>query len=367
MRQLLHLCITFDHELFFGENYYSDEEILIKPTSKIVDILDKYNIKATFFTDVCSIDMHKNLCLDEYPALMEEQLKDLIKRGHDVQLHIHSNWYKSKFINKKWEFDTESFRIHTYGFEPKSKEKITANNIIKKGKEYLENILKPIDANYKCVAYRAGGFCIQPESELFKVLYDNNIRIDSSVAKGLHTESNTLKYSFLNMPKKINWWVSPEEGIEIDSKNREESLFEIPIGTINRKPQKWFISKKNIPYKKMERRGTYISTNVVEKKQNLLVKIINRIKSAWNMPLVLSLDTYRADTLYKMVSDYLIHNNCVKNDYYIAVIGHPKLIIGERLETLEEFVKMVTDKMPLVKFSTMQDVYKFEILKEDKK
>ena len=47
MRKIL---ITLDYELFFGQSG-SIEKSIIEPTEKLLSILDRFNIKASFFVD----------------------------------------------------------------------------------------------------------------------------------------------------------------------------------------------------------------------------------------------------------------------------------------------------------------------------
>ena len=51
---MLHLCLTFDYELFFAHTDFSEQDVLFKPTERILDLLDEYDIKATFYADTAS-------------------------------------------------------------------------------------------------------------------------------------------------------------------------------------------------------------------------------------------------------------------------------------------------------------------------
>lgn len=53
-------------------------------TEQILDILDKYNIKATFFVIGCTITVDG-----------EEYLKEMVKRGHTLGIHTFSHNYKN--------------------------------------------------------------------------------------------------------------------------------------------------------------------------------------------------------------------------------------------------------------------------------
>ena len=55
----MYLSITFDYELFFGNNIGSYDDVLFEPTYNLIDALEKKGVSATFFADVCSVPMSK--------------------------------------------------------------------------------------------------------------------------------------------------------------------------------------------------------------------------------------------------------------------------------------------------------------------
>lgn len=84
---MLNICFTADHELFHGRNDANEEEIVIIPTYKLMNVLEEYEIPLCLMTDVCSIMRYRELRIDStYASMMDEQLRYAITRGHDVQL-----------------------------------------------------------------------------------------------------------------------------------------------------------------------------------------------------------------------------------------------------------------------------------------
>ena len=59
---MMYLSITFDYELFFGNNYGSYDDVLFEPTYMLIDELNKKGVSATFFADVCSTLAAENCC-----------------------------------------------------------------------------------------------------------------------------------------------------------------------------------------------------------------------------------------------------------------------------------------------------------------
>ena len=46
------IYLTFDYELFFGEETGTVEKCLIQPTNDLLDLCERYSISMTFFVDV---------------------------------------------------------------------------------------------------------------------------------------------------------------------------------------------------------------------------------------------------------------------------------------------------------------------------
>ena len=216
---MLHILITFDYELYFKKNLVSSEEILFNPTQKICQILDSKKVKGVFFADVCSVWQHNKYSLNNYSKMFEEQIRFLSLQGHDIELHIHPHWLKSEYCNKEWNFAEEYYTLDS--FINKNEFSLDYNNIISKGIDYLENTIKPVNKNYKVLAYRGGGYSLQPYSLLIKSLVNNNIIFDSSVAMYQKSLDYSIqKYDYTNLPQKLNYYLSPNVELHKSDSNK---------------------------------------------------------------------------------------------------------------------------------------------------
>ena len=96
------LILTIDYEVFLGDETGNLREVLIEPTYQLMEILRLNGSKMTVFWDIMHYDALCRLS-KEYPRLKEEQLlieqqiKDLVAEGHDVQMHIHPHWLDAKY------------------------------------------------------------------------------------------------------------------------------------------------------------------------------------------------------------------------------------------------------------------------------
>ncbi|MDJ0304950.1 hypothetical protein [Dehalobacter sp.] len=354
---MLNLCITCDHEIYFGDNYLSEDEVVIKPTNRLCEVLDKYSVKATFFTDVCSIFRYKELHMMEYPHAMENQLQGLINSGHDVQLHVHPHWYNSDYINGCWQFDKNSYRIHTFGFD--NTNLINANTIIREGKNYLLNLLTSINSDYRCIAYRAGGLCLQPEKDLIEALRTNGIHIDSSIIKGVFANTDAQYYSYLQVPQILNWWIDPNTGISIEAReDYQQNIFEVPIGSLSSPVRSRLLARKNKRSFIISEpsRGGYMPISFIAlKPDNRIERFFHKVNST----LTFSFDSYCAEVLLRILDEYLGKNDCYRNELFLSIICHPKILRNEHLKQIDLFIRSVINKYNQVRFVTMQDVDQF--------
>ena len=96
----MNITLTLDYELYFGKETGTVYKSIIKPTEKLLSVLDRYNIKAVFFVDVGFIKRLDFFSTD-HPELRKDyelitsQLNQLSRQGHDLQLHIHPHWENS--------------------------------------------------------------------------------------------------------------------------------------------------------------------------------------------------------------------------------------------------------------------------------
>jgi hypothetical protein len=145
--------LTFDHELPLGSLNTSCEKALFEPTQKVMDLADKHEIKVTLFTDILCAQRYKDWDAANFYAPYKQQLQYAIKKGHDVQLHIHPHWLTSGYKNGTF-LPSNDFALSNF------KNDIQFGGIIRLSIRNLKEICTPIDNGYNCIAYRAGGYNI---------------------------------------------------------------------------------------------------------------------------------------------------------------------------------------------------------------
>jgi hypothetical protein len=184
--------LTLDYELFFGKSGTALNSLL-KPTKYLLDVLDKINGKATFFVDTMYLMLLRDSKKPRHHFVykqLEEQLINIICKGHRIELHLHPHWLDAYSNTEEWTFPSyEHYKLNSL-----SSEKI--GELFKQGTDLLNDIAHNIDPGYSVVAFRAGGYCIKLFDVLKKHFIWNNIKIDSSVIPLMKIDGNVHKFDY---------------------------------------------------------------------------------------------------------------------------------------------------------------------------
>ena len=311
------ILITLDYELFFGSKVGTVENCILTPTAKLLKILDRYEIKATFFVDSGYLVKLEEL-KEQFPILEKEykaicsQIKTLDRDGHSIQLHIHPHWEDSTFDGKRWNMNTKRFRLHQFS-------ETEIDNIVYRYKKVLTNIVGD-----KVFAYRAGGWSIQPFSKIKNALKKHNIYLDSTLFKNGKNDSHTHYFNFENMPNKTEWRFEDDPLEE-----KEDGFFkEIPISDYRLSPLFFW---KLVYFKKFggEEHKTFGDGSATGGSQFDKLRMLTRYTHS-----VVSIDGYKSSFLERAYQSFLKRRDC-KN---FVIIGHPKSISEYSLKKLEEFI-----------------------------
>ncbi|PCI58026.1 MAG: hypothetical protein COB45_01725 [Gammaproteobacteria bacterium] len=325
----MNIHLTLDYELFFGLKSGTVQKCIIEPTQKLLTIVDKYDIKVTFYVDIGYLATAFRLGVDTDNAnLVIEQLQQLNKSGHDLQLHIHPHWEDAKFIEGKWVFDMARYKLVDFSKEQASK-------IISRYVGMFEQLNLP-----KPIAYRGGGWCIQPFDHIQEALKNNGIKVDSTVYAGGKNSSSIQGFDFRGTPQKNSWRFS-ENPLKVDDHG---DFYELPIADVAVTP---FFYWKFVFVKKMATNihkafGDGIA--VAPSKNQILKMLIFPSKS------VASIDGYKSILLNKAFKYRLIKFG-VNSDF--VLIGHPKAFTKFSLEKIASFIDEHSDH----KFLTVSGWY----------
>lgn len=207
----LKIAFTLDYEIF-GDGSGSTLEEQVIPTDYLARVLERYNGKLTLFVETGQQIYFNRHGQSNKAQPVEEQMRDLYCRGHDIQLHIHPMWfYADPPQEGKVTLDVSKYDLSL--LDVADMERIISQSVA-----YLRGIITPIDPDYTPTAYRAGAWSMRNTQTLFKALAKYGIKIDSTVAPGAYQVDNIYgNFDFRSFEMQPYW--------------RWEPLTEIPILT----------------------------------------------------------------------------------------------------------------------------------------
>jgi hypothetical protein len=220
---VLDILFTLDYEIH-GNGHGSPRALMLEPTARMLRQFDRHGAKLTVMADIAEILRFRRHAeetgRDDFDAAgIEEQLREVVRTGHDVQLHVHPAYFNATFEDGEWRLDYAEYDLAGLGFE-------RIDEIVGVGKRYLEELLQPVDASYVCLASRSANWSMQPSEHLVRALVGNGLLVDSSVFKygrrnGLVTFDYRDAHSAL-----VPWRVDPED---VCRARPDGELLEFPI------------------------------------------------------------------------------------------------------------------------------------------
>lgn len=292
--------ITFDYELFFGSDSGSVDNCILRPTERLETLLNSYNIKATFFVDVGYLVRAEELKCDlDSINNVKAQIQQLHLDGHDIQLHIHPHWQESTWEQGKWYFNLSKYKLSDFSIEEAAK-------IIRRYSSALRDLI-----DVHPVAFRAGGWCIQPFSHFSSALYEAGIRIDSTVYIGGKNASAIQGFDFHDAPS-LPYWRFENDPLEVDSKG---SFIELPISSASINPL-FFWRLAIIRMLGRKRHSSFGDGSAVSMSRMQLKHLLTRPSSS-----VASIDGYKSRLLPYFRRQ---HAALFGKQAPFVLIGHPK-------------------------------------------
>jgi hypothetical protein len=316
--------------LFFGDPTGSVEKCIIEPTKLITQLANRTGVKMVFFVDVGYIKKLQEY-RQQYSKVEKEyqlvinQIENLIKQGHDCQLHIHPHWEDCTHNGGEWNMVVDRYKLVDFS-------DTEIENIVVEYKQILENITyKPV------VAFRAGGWCLQPFSRVKKAFEIAGLKLDSTVFPGGKNTKGSYYYDFTNVPNKDKWKFSDDLCIE----DEQGAFIEYPISNYNYSVcffWRLFILGRLQP-KLHKPIGDGFPIPSIGMKKQMLTK---------GMTLSAGVDGYFATKMSQVVK-----KNVDKGWNETVFIGHPKATTLFALKQLEKFIIKHKNK---VDFRTFLDV-----------
>lgn len=225
-----HVVLSIDYEIF-GNGTGDVRQHVVDPTERMLKLGDEFGTPFTIFFETEEYlsfvryreALRRDLGYD--PAqLMHDQAVDLVRRGHDLQLHLHPQWVGARYENGQWSLNASKRAVDDLFEQQPDVTKYMAER-----KAVLDEMLAQAEPGRTVRAYRAGAFCAQPGDRLLTALAAHGFLIESSVVKGLHRDRGYGRYDFRNVPsRKRAWRIRRDVCVE----DAAGCLLELPIHSV---------------------------------------------------------------------------------------------------------------------------------------
>lgn len=335
----INIILSFDYELPLGGINKPFDECLFQPTENLLKLSQRQDFPVTLFADIFGYEKVGQHYPAEFAEPFRKQVQKAIKEGNDVQLHTHPHWLNTDVG------DYEFFLSKDYSFESFSAQ--VTDDIITDAVLSLKKICSEVDNNYRCIAYRAGGYNFKPQDVVMASLYKNGIRIDSSIAKGYYFASGISKVDFRKTPNHMNWNLT-------GNSHGAYTIFEVPIATVPKSPFEvpTRFKMKKLKARAPENRGRMIHDDFQPSFRDKMRELFSaRMLTVDNF-------TYETEYLLKILNYNVKKYGRDDAPIYMSLIGHPKSMGDYSLKLLEEFVNESRSIYgESINFVTYSDVY----------
>lgn len=183
------------------------------PTKRYLDILNKYQIRATFYVDMAHyLFLKENEDFADFKfqaTTIEQTIKMLFENNMDIQIHLHSQWVNAKinqnkiYVTKKWnigQLDPDNQKL-----------------LFKKSYSALYKILKNYIKNPSLSSFKAGSWGLQPFATMFDVFKDAGIKLIMGPIEGLNIPDLNVNYNGLHSDY-FPYYVSKNDIRKVDDK-----------------------------------------------------------------------------------------------------------------------------------------------------
>jgi len=353
MAAMLNVIFTLDYEIH-GNGEGCPDELMVEPTRRLMDLFDEHSAKLTIMADVAEIlkfkEYKEQRGRDDYHyEAIADQLREAIRRGHDVQLHLHASYFNARHENGGWLQDWSEYNFAGLPLE-------RLNEVVRIGKQFLEALLKPVDPKYECIAFRAANWAMNPSGNVIRALLENGIRIDTSVFKYGWREG-IVSFDYSNAHSELVPWLADKS--DICRQSESGKLVEVPIYCERR----WigaFLTPSRFYRARMTRlhslANDYPGANGISKAVSPVKSLLKKLtilmqRHAWKADFNQCTGRQLIAALKRASQKY----TGVKRELPFVLIGHSKQFNRNNERSLKPFLEYVEKNPNLFRFNTFQD------------
>jgi hypothetical protein len=342
----IRILLSFDHELPLGSLRTNYARALFDPTQKLFDLSSQLGVPVTLFTDVLCAKRYREWDKENFYDPYLRQIQNAVALGHDVQLHLHPHWLTSRFENGRV-LPSADYSLADFIQHPE----FPVSRIVKMGTDFLRDECRKSDPAFEVLAFRAGGYNIEPASaEIFTALAENGIRYDSSVVPGYYFVSALSLIDFRKLPALPGWHIGHNGDFR---KGAGSGLFEIPIASIPKTPFEipTRFKLKKYAHRAPENHGSMLH----EGKPGTRMERLRMLFSS--RMLTFDNHTLSADYLMRIL-DYNVRKYAGSGILNLATCSHPKTMGDYSFRLMEEFIGKARLRYPDIEFTTFTGLHR---------
>lgn len=334
------LVFTLDYEIH-GNGDGDPWRLMVEPTWRLMTLLEKYGRKLTIMADVAEILAFKRYFAETrkdvfHVAEIESQLQDAIRRGHDVQLHIHSSWFNAKWDGRKWDQCIEEYNMAALPIE-------RIDVMVSQCVDYLNTLLSPVKSDYKVWLFRAANWSMMPTENIYQVLLKYDITSDTSVYKG-GVQGGNVSYDYRDAHHCLLSYPADKSNINhLASPNQSQTITEYPIYTEMRpfwsfvSPIRFYRMCRSKFHRHKHNSSSHSSSDVeIDKADNRHLSMRSFFRyDPWKLDFNQATGRQLISAL-KRIKGMKIED---RDNVDVLLIGHSKSFISYNEKTLEVFLK----------------------------
>lgn len=345
---MLHVLFTSDHEIH-GNGDGCPHELMVEPTNRMMSLFERYGAKLTIMADVAEIlkfrEYRDQTGHDDYHYdAIASQLQDALRRGHDVQLHLHASYFNARHEGGRWLQDWSEYDFA--GLPPHR-----LQEVVRIGKTYLEDLLQPVSPAYRCFAFRAANWSMSPSRNVIRALLNNGLTIDSSVFKYGRREG-IVNFDYTHAPSHYAAWPVAED--DICRRDEHGRLLEVPIYTERR----WigaFLSRNRLERAAMTRAHRIPSSALgaraaAQPRRRSIVRRLGLLarRHAWKA----DFNQCTGRQLIRALKRAAAAHGAAERPECFVLIGHSKLFTPANERSLQPFLQFVAGRPDQFQFGT---------------
>ena len=351
---MLKPVFTLDYEIH-GNGDGSPLALMVEPTARLLRQFERYGARLTIMADVAEILKFREYAetrgMDDYSYVrIADQLRDAVRCGHDVQLHIHSSYFNARLERGGWRQDWSE-----YDFAGLKLERL--REVVRLGKNFLESLLRPVRADYRCFVFRAANWSVSPSKNVVRALVENGIKIDTSVFKYGRREG-LVNFDYADARSELVPWAVDEN--DICASSESGGLMEFPIYSENRRVGA-FITPQRI-YRAFTGCLHKLSSHNEAAPANPAGAGKSRRNGMWKLPWLARRHAWKADfnqcsgrQLIRALERAAARYGGESADLPFVLIGHSKLFTRFNEWSLRPFLSYVASQPQRFGFATFGD------------